>query len=120
MTSSKGRYFHASVSFRMGRYFRGSIRYFRGAVTFGVEGALLSEFYGMLSFLKNTCILTFFGILHRFLAKFYFVSVLNAFGICEETKTIVNEINHTKKETKTSQNKEFTETEFYKPKQTRF
>lgn len=55
------------------------------------------------NFLKKTFpfvlpLLTFSAILRRFLARFYFVSVLNAFGICEETKTTVNEINHTKKE----------------------
>lgn len=63
----------------------------------------------MLSFEKTFAYvlppLTFSAILRRFLARFYFVSVLNAFGICEETKTTVNEINHTKKEKKSTQNK---------------
>ena len=41
-------------------------------------------------------LLTFSAILRRFLAVFYFVSVLNAFGICEETKNVVNETTHNK------------------------
>lgn len=33
-------------------------------------------------------LLTFSAILRRFLVRFYFFSILNAFGICEETKTL--------------------------------
>lgn len=73
------------------------------------------------NFLKKTFpyvlpLLTFSAILRRFLARFYFVSVLNAFGICEETKTTVNEINHTKKEKKSTQNKQFKETKSFTTK----
>lgn len=60
-------------------------------------------------------LLTFSAILRRFLAGFYFVSVLNAFGICEGTKTIVNEMNHSKKE-KNRLKTEFTETKSFTKK----
>ena len=60
--------------------------------TFGILRYVCLVFEKTIAFVLPP--LTFSAILRRFLARFYFVSVLNAFGICEETKTIVNEMNY--------------------------